>query len=172
MLRIGWLRFLVAQHSQNEKFCFRAIVATQKLYELLSWKKPQSQQPSTDPYYANTGLQNGDALTGLVGFEWDAVVNNGFTPAGLTVLSQSPVSPTTIALGLPVGKNLNISNAVRYTAASSAKVFSTGSIQWMWGLDSDKVTNPRVDPRAQQIAVNVFKDMKAIPTTPRPGLVV
>ena len=88
------------------------------------------------------------------------------------MLSQSPVSPTTIALGLPVGKNLNISNAVRYTAASSAKVFSTGSIQWMWGLDSDKVTNPRVDPRAQQIAVNVFKDMKAIPTTPRPGLVV
>jgi predicted nucleic acid-binding Zn finger protein len=127
---------------------------------------------STDPYYANTGLQNGDVLTGLVGFEWDAVVNNGFTPAGLTVLSQSPVSPTTIAPGLPVGTNTNISNAVRYTAASGAKVFSTGSIQWMWGLDSDKVTNPRVDPRAQQIAVNVFKDMKAIPSTPRPGLVV
>jgi hypothetical protein len=37
---------LVAQHSQNEKFCFRAIVTTQKLYELLPGKKAQSQQPT------------------------------------------------------------------------------------------------------------------------------
>ena len=127
---------------------------------------------SADPYYANTGLQNGDLLPGLVGFEWDAVVNNGFTPAGLTILSQSDVIPATIGPGLPPGTNTNVSNAVRYTAASGAKVFSTGSIQWMWGLDSDNVTNPRVNPKAQQIAVNVFKDLGAKPQTPNPGIVV
>jgi hypothetical protein len=40
---------------------------------------------SADPYYANTGLQNGDRLSQLVGFEWDAVVNNGASPSGLVV---------------------------------------------------------------------------------------
>jgi hypothetical protein len=42
--------FLVAQHSQNEKFCYRVIVATQKLYELLPQEKAQSQQPRRNPW--------------------------------------------------------------------------------------------------------------------------
>ena len=127
---------------------------------------------SSDPYYANTGLQNGDTLQGLVGYEWDAVVNNGFTPSGLVTLSQSPVSPVGGLPSLPPGTNIYISNAARYTAASGAKVFAAGSIQWMWGLDSDNVTNPRTDPRAQQVAVNVLADMGAKPQTPSPNIVV
>jgi hypothetical protein len=127
---------------------------------------------ASDPYYANTGLQNGDKLTGLVGYEWDAVLNNGFTPAGLVVLSQSPVQPQGGLPPLPPGTNTTIANAVRYTAASGAKVFSTGSIQWVWGLDSYGVMNPRVDTRAQQIAVNVFLDMGVKPKTPDLGIVV
>ena len=128
---------------------------------------------ATDPYYAHTGLQNGDRLSGLVGYEYDAVLNNGSTPVDLVVLSRSPVPSGGLGqLGLlPPGTNDTISNAVRYTAASGAKVFATGSIQWLWGLDSDRVTNPRVDPRVQQIAVNVFADMGAIPTTPDRHLV-
>jgi hypothetical protein len=125
-----------------------------------------------DPYYANTGLKNGDKLRGLVGYEWDGLLNNGFAPTGLVVLSQSPVQAGTVLPPLPSGTNPNISNAVRYTAASGAKVFSTGSVQWVWGLDSDNVINPRVDIRAQQIAVNVLKDMKAKPQTPNAGIVV
>ncbi len=126
-----------------------------------------------DPYYANTGLQHGDRLSGLVGYEYDAVLNNGFTPLGLVVLSQSPVPSSGLEqLGLlPLGTNDTLSNSVRYTAPSGAKVFSTGSIQWVWGLDSDGVPNPRVDSRAQQIAVNVFADMGAIPTTPDSHLI-
>ncbi|PPJ63631.1 N,N-dimethylformamidase beta subunit family domain-containing protein [Cuspidothrix issatschenkoi] len=161
---------------------------------------------AADPYYANTGLKNGDKLRGLVGYEWDALLSNGFTPPGLVVLSQSPVRSNSILPPLPPGTNPNISNAVRYTAASGAKVFSTGSIQWVWGLDSDwvvsplvesvswfrriknwlgrmkklwifglnspQVTNPRVDSRAQQIAVNVFADMGAKPQTPSVGIVL
>ena len=161
---------------------------------------------AADPYYANTGLKNGDKLRGLVGYEWDALLSNGFTPPGLVVLSQSPVQANSILPPLPPGTNPNISNAVRYTAASGAKVFSTGSIQWVWGLDSDwvvsplvesvswfrriknwlrrmkklwifglnspQVTNPRVDSRAQQIAVNVFADMGAKPQTPSVGIVL
>jgi Domain of unknown function (DUF4347)/Domain of unknown function (DUF4082) len=127
---------------------------------------------ASDPYYANTGLQNGNRLTGLVGYEWDGLLNNGLTPTGLVTLSQSPVQSEGLLPPLPSGTNTTVSNSVRYTAASGAKVFSTGSIQWVWGLDSDGVTNPRVDSRAQQIAVNVFKDMNIKPQTPNAGIVV
>jgi hypothetical protein len=127
---------------------------------------------ASDPYYANTGLRNGDKLIGLVGYEWDGLLNNGLAPTGLVVLSQSPVQPQGSLPPVAPGTSTTIANAVRYTAASGAKVFSTGSIQWVWGLDSDGVTNPRTDPRAKQIAVNVFKDMGAKPQTPSAGIVV
>ena len=129
---------------------------------------------ASDPYYANTGLQNGDRLSKLVGYEWDSLLNNGLAPAGLVALSQSPVPSSGLAgLGLiPSGTNDTLSNAVRYTASSGAKVFSTGSVQWVWGLDSDGVTNPREDNRVKQIAVNVLADMGAKPQTPSSGVVV
>ena len=130
---------------------------------------------ASDPYFANTGLNNGDKLVALVGYEWDAIVNNGFTPAGLVTLASSLVTPQEIAPGIPVTPT-QISHATRYTAAGGGKVFSTGSIQWVWALDSDQgfdsVDPPRVDTRAQQIFVNVLSDMGARPTTPNPGLVV
>jgi hypothetical protein len=127
---------------------------------------------SSDPYYANTGLSNGDKLTSLVGFEWDAVINNGATPSGLVVLSQSVVSPQSTDQDLPAGTNYNVSNAVRYTAASGAKVFSTGSIHWMFGLDNGGNSPSLVDPRAKQIAVNVLADLGAKPQTPDPNVIV
>ncbi|MEN8165888.1 MAG: DUF4082 domain-containing protein [Pseudomonadota bacterium] len=130
---------------------------------------------STDPYYEFTGLNDGDALFGLVGFEWDAVVQNGFTPSGLVTLSQSIVDPLGgVAPGLPPGTDTTLSNAVRYTAASGAKVFANGSIQWMWGLDSTGVggLGPRVDTRAQQFTVNLLRDMGARPSTPDPALII
>jgi Domain of unknown function (DUF4082) len=127
---------------------------------------------SSDPYYANTGLANGSKLTGLVGYEWDAVVSNGASPNGLVVLSQSAVDPSVLDLDVPPGTNYNISNAVRYTAASGAKVFSTGSIHWMFGLDNGGSSTNFVDPRAKQIAVNVLADMDARPQTPDITLIV
>jgi Domain of unknown function (DUF4082) len=128
-----------------------------------------------DPYYAFTGLNNGDKLTGLVGYEWDAIVNNGFTPSGLVTLGSSVVTPTEIAPGIP-STATQIAHAVRYTAPSGAKVFSSGSVQWVWGLDSDRgfdfVTPPRTDLRAQQMFVNILRDMGVRPTTPNSNLVI
>lgn len=126
---------------------------------------------SSDPYYANTGVTNGTTFTKLIGYEWDAVVNNGFSPPGLVILGSSTVAPTAIAPGQPQ-TTTQISNAVRYTATSGAKVFSTGSIHWMWGLDSSFINPPRVDARVQQFAVNVLSSMGAKPLTPNPGIVV
>ncbi len=122
---------------------------------------------ATDPYYANTGLVNGSTIPGLVGYEWDAVVNNGQSPAGLVVLSQTPVTSVATAPDLPPGTNLTVANSVRYTAASGAKVFATGSIQWVWGLDSDRAPTPLRSAAIQKIATNVFADLGAQPRTPQ-----
>ena len=109
-------------------------------------------------------------MTKLVGYEWDGIVNNGFSPAGLTALSNSTVTPTTIAPGQPVTAT-QISSAAHYTAGSGAQVFALGSIQWMWALDSYGVTPPRVDPRAQQFAVNLLAKGGARPINPGTGIV-
>ncbi len=129
---------------------------------------------SSDPYYANTGLKDGDKLSQLVGFEWDSLVNNGAAPSNLVVLSQSAVTPTPadIDADLPSGTNTNISNAVHYTAKSGAKVFSTGSIQWVWGVDSDRVSPSKEDTRVKQITVNVLSSFGAKPLTPSSGIIV
>lgn len=127
---------------------------------------------SSDPYYANTNLNNGDQLAGLVGFEWDAVINNGSSPSNLVILAQSPVSPAGVDEDLPSGTNTQVSNAVRYTAASGAKVFATGSIHWVIGLDSEGVSPNVEDLRVKQIAVNVLADMGARPQSPDVNIVV
>jgi hypothetical protein len=127
---------------------------------------------AADPYYNNTGLSNNTAISLLVGYEWDAVVNNGSTPSGLVVLSQSTTTPQEVAPNLPPGASSAISNAVRYTAASGAKVFSTGSIQVAWGLDSDGVNPARDDPRIKQFVINVMSDLGARPLTPDDLMIV
>ena len=88
------------------------------------------------------------------------------------ILSQSPIDPSGIDPELPPGTNTQVSNAVRYTAASGAKVFSTGSIQFMWGVDSDRINPSKEDPRVKQITVNVLASMGAKPLTPSSGIIV
>lgn len=97
---------------------------------------------SDDPCYLNTGLKDGDRLAGLVGYEWDAVMDNEATPPGLVLLSRSPTRPNPILPPLPGATRPDVSHAVRYTAASGSIVFATGSIQWVWGLDDELVTPP------------------------------
>ena len=129
-------------------------------------------QHSDDPYYVNTSFVDGSAVAQMVGYEWDAVVDNGASPNGLTILSQSPTNATTIAPNLPPGTNPSISNAVRYTAASGAKVFSAGSIQFSWGLDSTGVSPPRESRGIKQLMINVLSDMGASPVTPASDIIV
>ncbi|MBG1245351.1 N,N-dimethylformamidase beta subunit family domain-containing protein [Nostoc sp. NZL] len=136
---------------------------------------------ASDPYYANTGLKNGDQLAMLVGYEWDFIVNNGSTPPGLVMLSQSPVAPANVLpnfdepvgeRALPADQDFTRSHSARYTAGSGAKVFASGSIQWAWGLDSDGVSPFREDIRAKQITVNILADMGAKPQAPNASLIV
>lgn len=124
------------------------------------------------PYYANTNLQNGDILAQLVGYEWDAIVSNGNTPNSLVILGQSDVSPTTLDEDLPAGTNVNVSHVVAYTAPSGAKVFATGTNQWMWALSSNGVNPAREDVKVKQVTVNVLADMGAKPINPDSDIIV
>ncbi len=126
---------------------------------------------TNDPYFADTGLDKAPPPRALYGYEWDGVVDNGHTPSGLVILGASPVLATSVTTGIPKNPH-QIANAVRYTHASGAKVFATGSIQWMWGLDSMLINPTRVDPRVQQFAVNVLADLGAKPQTPGERIVV
>lgn len=78
--------------------------------------------------FAGTGLENGDRLPGLLGYEVDGV-DAAHAPPGLQVLAASPWAALTDTA------RHGVAHMSLYTAASGAIVFATGSIQWAWGLD-------------------------------------
>jgi hypothetical protein len=83
-------------------------------------------QNASNWVYAGTGFVNGSSVPGIVGYEYDKVFNNGLTPAGITILGNSPLA------GVSAGNS--VSNATLYTASSGARVFASGTIEWSWAL--------------------------------------
>jgi hypothetical protein len=98
-----------------------------------------------DPWFAGTGFNASSTLTGLVGYEWDGVQAGCRTPQ-LTILFHAAGPPN--------------ADAVRYVASSGARVFSSGSLQFVWGLD-DWGQRPKrfVDPRLQRFMKNALDDL-------------
>ena len=104
----------------------------------------------------NTGLQAGKIYdNGLVGYEWDRVFDNGYTPENLQILATSQ---TNSVEGLP-----DNSNTTYYIAPSGALVFATGSIYWTSALDSyrydrslDNTKEAQTVPEIQQLMKNIM----------------
>lgn len=103
-----------------------------------------------------------------VGYESDEDLDNGFRPAGLVRLSTTTGSvPQYLQdFGNTVTAGTTTHHVTMYKASSGALVFSAGTIQWSWGLDTyhDGTVSP-VDTRMQQATVNILADMGAQPTT-------
>jgi Abnormal spindle-like microcephaly-assoc'd, ASPM-SPD-2-Hydin len=99
--------------------------------------------------YAGTGFQNGSSVPGIVGYEYDKVFNNGASPAGLTILGNSPV------VGDAAGNSF--SNATLYTASSGARVFAAGTIQWSWGL-ANVQSNTYANAGIQRATANILNN--------------
>lgn len=107
--------------------------------------------------FAGTGLKNGDTLPGLVGYEYDKVYSGNPVPAGLIILSKSPVVDN-------YGVH-DVSNATLYTASSGARVFNAATIEWTWGLDDasfDGIENV-VNPTVQKITANILGNFHSDP---------
>ncbi len=136
---------------------------------------------SADPIYRHTDLQSmapGTYITlgeEIFGWEWDATVDNGRTPDGLTILAETPV------YGLLLRDAGNSNNATsgpalaqttRYTAPGGAIVFASGTIQWSWGLGAQGVNLYPVDLYIQQMTYNILADMGVAPGSPSVDLIL
>jgi hypothetical protein len=110
--------------------------------------------------FAGTGLKNGDALRGLLGYEVDAMYGGG--PPGIERLAHSPF----VEQGTQ-GK-VRYADMTMYAAGSNALVFATGSIQWSWGLDDYNAPvwhTARASAAAQRVTRNVLDRMLQIQTS-------
>jgi hypothetical protein len=118
-------------------------------------------QNSNNWIYDNTGFVNGSSVNGIVGYEYDKVWNNGFSPAGLTVLSQSPVVDGS---GLHSNANSTI-----YSAPSGARVFASGTIQWsqaLANLQSTTFANAGIQKATANILNNFITGTPIAAVTP------
>lgn len=102
--------------------------------------------------YAGTGVSAGSSFPRLMGYETDAMADNGYSPQGIRKLADSPD---------PWGG----SHATIFTSPSGAVTFATGSMQWNWGLDgyANQCGDPCVNPTVQQVTRNVFARFATAP---------
>jgi hypothetical protein len=96
-----------------------------------------------DPWFAGTGFKPGSVVRGILGYEWDGI-ERGCPTEPLTVLFHAgDVTPP--------------ADAVRYTAPSGARIFSTGSVDWSHGLDS--FGGHQADRGLQRFMRNAINDL-------------
>lgn len=110
-----------------------------------------------------------------VGYESDEDLDNGYRPAGLIRLSTTTgPSPEYLQdFGTKVAAGTTTHHLTMYRAGSGALVFSAGTVQWAWGLDTrhDGTVEP-VSVPMQQATVNLLADMGAAATSlTTPGVV-
>jgi hypothetical protein len=124
--------------------------------------------------YRNTGLEHLppgsyiDIGQNLIGWEWDAVTDNGQTPPNIDILAASPVFGELLQdNGQVYDLHQATVHTTCYTAQSGALVFASGTNHWSWGL---AIVEP--DVRIQQIAYNLLADMQVQPASPAPTLVL
>jgi hypothetical protein len=110
--------------------------------------------------YAGTGLQNGDTIDKLVGYEFDRVYpDSSSTPAGLEVIATSPIN-------FPQLEVVSVSHAAIYTAPSGAMVFNAGTNYWPFFLLGNWIWPE--DARVQQMTRNILNRMISGSGTPGP----
>jgi hypothetical protein len=137
-------------------------------------------------FWRNTSMatlgpgQVGTLPTGVLGYEWDEDVDNGFRPPGLIRLSTTTESvsnyltfdpsPPPGTYSFPSGTATH--HLTMYRAPSGALVFGAGTIQWSWGLDATHdLSGTPTDVNMQQATVNILADMGVQPASLQSGLV-
>ena len=123
--------------------------------------------------------QSATVAPGVIGYEFDADLENGVRPAGLMRLSTSLINSRSALLdnGSTYGAGPITHALTLYRHASGALVFGAGTIRWSWALDvthdPDTATAVVATPSVtiQQATVNLLADMGAQPQTMQSGLV-
>jgi len=125
--------------------------------------------------FTHTNVQNGDHIPGLLGYEVDSVQFD--TPPGTKVLAHSafatdPNDASILCRTGPAGDtdgyaDMVIIDGTGRTACSTT--FSTGTIQWSWGLDDFNAPQDRlsvVSPVAEQVTRNVLAQLAIVHGNP------
>ena len=107
--------------------------------------------------FQGTGLNAGDLLPGLVGYEFDRAFPDLNTPAGASVIMESAVVS---AEGVP-----SVSDVMVRNVAAGTIVFSAGSIFWPIALSSDQTV---ADGRVVRMTENVLEQALAHRRAARP----
>lgn len=111
---------------------------------------------------------------GILGYEWDETLDNGFRPPGLFRLSTTTLAVATYVqddFGANYGPGVGSHSLSLYRHSSGALVFGAGTTQWSWGLDANHdLIGPAPDWRMQQATVNLLADMGVGATTLQSGL--
>ncbi|MBD2166601.1 DUF4082 domain-containing protein [Calothrix membranacea FACHB-236] len=135
------------------------------------------------PVLRGTGLQAGDEIPLLVGYEWDHIDPDPIAQPQTQINTPSFMNSIIFESKIlgSISDNSNVSESfigelppeavytaqgVYFTAPSGAKVFAVGSIQTSWGLDSWGIFPPRESKAYQQIIYNVLEDAEVWPGEP------
>ena len=115
------------------------------------------------------------SIPGVVGYEWDEDVDNGFRPKGLVPMSSTTATAEQVLIdyGTNVAQKSATHRLTLYRAASGALVFGAGTVQWSWGLDGEHDGYDETDysdTRIKQATVNLFADMGVQPKSLTAGL--
>jgi DNA-binding beta-propeller fold protein YncE len=112
--------------------------------------------------YEGTGVSSGDSLGNIVGYEWDLASNNGVSPAGLEVVSESPA--------LHEYAYNSLAQATVYYPTPSSFVFGAGTIGWAKGLSEPGTAEPRVQRVTENILfrAGLFPEARVV-VPPRPA---
>lgn len=134
-----------------------------------------SAEQARDPIYRHTALQTMPENTyiqigkDIIGWEWDAVTDNGNTPPDLEILAESPVYGLRLldAGNFEAGTSQpSTTHLSRYNTENGATVVAFGTNQWGWGLGARSMEPNQPDPLIQQITVNMLADLGAQPASP------
>ena len=113
-----------------------------------------------------------------LGYEWDEDLDNDARPAGSIQMSSTTVTvPEHVQdfgstyLPGPATHHLSL-----FRHSSGALVFGAGTVQWVWGLDTNHDVDPDLgsatpDPNIRQATLNLLADMGTQPATIQSGLV-
>jgi hypothetical protein len=102
--------------------------------------------------YAGSGIQQGDAFPGIVGYEYDHMPPPHERPPGLVVVARSPVEGF-------LGSDTAITSF--YVAPSGALVFDAGTVAWSWGLDDfgHDARGHFADERLRRVTANILNHL-------------
>lgn len=110
------------------------------------------------PWFSGTGFTPGETVSDTIGYEWDLITPGCAHPPLTRLFSFVDTIDT------PPAKN---ADAVMYTAASGARVFSTGSLFFARGLDGWRGYTWSVlrqpNPKLQAFMRNVLDDLTSVP---------